>query len=381
MRNRLRGPAALLTLFLVGLSACSSSETPTAPAGTQGSSTSAQTISCATNLGGVAALEPGDEPPPPEDVPAAGGPVEPQLNEHERPPVPDDPNAVIPDLSTTPGVVESASGAQGGTEPDDLVLYRPVTTLSAGKSTSTVAEPEVATDGTRALLTWNWLAGVSGDGGATFRYLNPASDFPVADDGFCCDQRALHVTRQGVWLWVLQYTPGTSGNNRVRLAWADDSGFDSNAFRYVDWTAQDLGFPDGVMLDQTKIAASNEHVFLSINAFVDSTGRFTGGVVVRVPLDELVAGQAVAASCLSTVDPASGAKLFGMIPARGAGDTMYLLGHVSRSQLGVYRWPDAAASPSFHRVVDYDATGEDIKYPAAERYSCLRGGGAATTYW
>ena len=174
---------------------------------------------------------------------------------------------------------------------------------------------------------------------------------------------------------------GRPATIEIRLAWADDSGFDANSFRYVDWTAQDLGFPDGVMLDQTKIATSNDHVFLSINAFVDSTGRFTGGVVVRVPMDELVAGGAVAASCLSTVDPESGAEFFGMIPTRGAGDTMYLLGHVTRSQLGVFRWPDAAPAPSFHRVVDYDASGEAIKYPAAERYSCLRDGGAATSDW
>lgn len=385
MRNRRRGPAGLLVLLLVGLSACSSEETPTftasAPVGTQGSNASAQVIPCATDLGGVALLQPADDPPPPEDVPSVSGPSQPAPNKHERPPVPDDPGAVVPDLSTTPGVVETASGAQGGAEPDDIVLYRPVTTLAAGKATSLIAEPDVATDGTRALLTWNYLAGISTDGGASFRYVNPASNFPVADDGFCCDQRALHVTRQGIWLWVLQYWPDASGNNRVRLAWTDDAGFDANSFRFVDWTAQDLGFPDGVMFDQPKIATSNGHVFLSINAYVNSSGKFTDAVVIRVPLDGLVAGGPVAASCLKTVDPESGAKLSSMTPTEGAADTMYLLGHVTRSELGIFRWPDAASVPTFERAVDYDSSGTAIKYPVAEQFTCLRPGAETTANW
>jgi hypothetical protein len=386
MGGRSRGAAILLVLFLVGLSACSSDEQTTtgtkAPVGSnQSASAAAQTIPCDTSVGGLAQLHPAVDPPPPAEVPGAGGDSELDLNEHHQPPVPDDPDAVVPDLGKAPGVVENANGAQGGAQPDDLVLYRPVTTLSAGKSTDITAEPDVATDGTRALVTWNYLAGISANGGATFGYVNPASNFPLADGGFCCDQRALHVTRQGLWLWVLQYWPDTSGNNRIRLAWADDAGFDTSSFRFVDWTAQDLGFASGVMLDQPKIATSNGHVFLSINAFVESTGKFTDTVVIRVPLDGLVAGGAVTARCLKTVHPTSGGKLFGMIPAIGAADTMYLLGHVTRSELGIFRWPDSASSPTFDRVVDYDASGSAIKYPTAESYTCVRTGAGGASDW
>lgn len=393
-RHRLAG---LITLFLVLLSACSSDAPPTdrvtfGPAETTDTSASTgpessigevavATTECGSGVGGEAQIDPRPEPPPEEEVPGAAGPTTPPMNEHERPVPPDVPGAVVPDLSGIADVLDSGSGAQGAAQPDEVTFYQPVSTLSAGRSTSTTAEPEVATDGRNALLTWNWLAAVSRDGGRSFEYVNPATNFPSVNGGFCCDQRAFFVERQGIWLWELQYSSDDAGNNTVRLAWADADGFAANRWRFVDWTAQDLGFPDGVMLDQTKMAMSDDAVFLSINAFVDATGRFTGAVVIRVPLSSLTSGGAVAASCFRPTQSDTGRDLFGLIPARGATDTMYLLGHVNVATLAVYRWRDGQAGPDVRYVTDYTDDGEVIKYPQAERYSCLRAQAAPETDW
>ena len=178
-------------------------------------------------------------------------------------------------------------------------------TLDAGEDTSPTAEPEVAIDGNHVFVTSNRLAAISSDGGATFKYLNPATTFATVNGGFCCDQRILHVGRQKLWLWVLQYRSDVAGNNTIRLAWATDDAFDASDFSYIDWTGPDLGLGEGMLLDQAKIATSDRYAYLSLNAFVKKTGLFMKGAVIRVPLDALAAGSAVAASCFTPTDSAN----------------------------------------------------------------------------
>jgi len=376
-------PALLLALFLVFVAAACSPDTKTplpsgGPGESAGSATTVKTTPCATSVGGSAQLDPQPDPPPEDEVPGAGEPGAIELNEGEPPPVPKDPKGVIPDLSGTPEILESPSGAQGNAEPEDLVFYQPPTDLAAGNSISTVAEPQVAIDGVNSLVTWNWLASMSTDGGASYEYINPSTAFPSVHGGFCCDQLVLHVPQQDAFLWVLQYVSEASGANTIRLAWADDAGFEAAAFKYVDWTAADLGLKPTLFLDQPKIAATARYAYLSINGFDGRT--WDRSVVIRIPLDQLVGGGAVQASCLIPSDPESGELLFGAAVTRGASDAMYVGAHISDSELGLFGWRDADAAPTFSRIRDVDANGNPVVYPSSS-YTCVGPGSDATTDW
>ena len=68
----------------------------------------------------------------------------------------------------------------------DLTNFR-VTDLGAGHGSLT-NEPSVASNGVGVLETWNWYAARSTNGGSTFSYIDPYTQFPPSYGGFCCDQ-------------------------------------------------------------------------------------------------------------------------------------------------------------------------------------------------
>ncbi|CAN5195772.1 hypothetical protein BH24CHL7_BH24CHL7_16080 [soil metagenome] len=338
------------------------------------SSTEVETAPCNQSTGGDVALEAYSEPPERPTAPGAQSPPPVPLNIGRKPPTPEDPDAVVPD---DPGLGPSmlpAPGAEDPVTPESLILYQPPQTL-AGAPTSQIAEPEVAVHGQNMMVTWNWGAAQSLDGGRTMQYLDPFRDVPPADDGFCCDQLVEHVPDQDLWLWVLQYlrVETQTGNNRVRLAVArGDDAFARRQFKYWDFTAQDAGLADSIWFDQPKLGLTERHLFLSINAFNPkepfADGRFRAAVILRIDLDQLANGQEVTPTCLTTTS-------FGPYPVRHARDTMYLAAHTSASVLGVWRWPDDAGSPTFHRVRDVNDQGQPVAYPLrTEPYSCQRTG-------
>ncbi len=273
-----------------------------------------------------------------------------------------------------------ARGSQGDPEPTDLILFGGrSTTLRTGYSLQT-AEPEVAVKGDRILMTWNRMAARSLNGGQTFEWLQPWTSFPKADEGFCCDQRAIYVPRQDLWLWVLQYHSGPGESNTIRLGWAaGDEAFDAGRFQYTDWKPPDVGLQDGLFFDQPKLAVSDDHFFLSINAF--RAGTFQKAVVIRGALEDLVNGRTPRASCLVPIAPTSGQPIFGPYPVRTAGDTMYLAAHVSTSELAVWSWPDSQQSAAYHSVIQYDDSGKAIHYPRQDPYSCPRTGAGPKSDW
>ena len=157
-----------------------------------------------------------------------------------------------------------------------------------------IAEPNIASNGDRAMVVWNLGAAFSSDGGATFTYVNPRrAEFPQDRGRFCCDQLALYVPTHDLWVWFLQYyAPANGQGNIVRLAFAKgNEAFDTRTFGYRDLTAESfpaLGIPNA-FLDYPNIAVTKEHLFLAINAFVGKDYRST--VVMRLPLDEFSEGK------------------------------------------------------------------------------------------
>jgi hypothetical protein len=229
-----------------------------------------------------------------------------------------------------------------------------------------IAEPNVAAKGDRMLVVWNFGAAFSGDGGKTFNYVNPRTKFPSASAGYCCDQVALYVPAKDMWVWFIQYRPDETERNVVRIAVAKgDEAFDQQRFTYYDFTSADFPSLKGLAareLDFPNLAASDEHLFLSLNVFKE---RYATTVLMRVPLDELAEGK------VSSVRSFASA-LGGIDFTAGATDTMYFAEHVDTSTLRVSRWADNSDDPESIEVAH-------SSYPRPLRgfpYTCGRIGAA-----
>ncbi len=395
IRSTSRQMAVLIALALIGLSACTTATPTPAPRSNAPGSTQGQAISASPGPGGGATPAPGDEtahalpcgdaeaaagdptpyvaelPEPPVAV-GAGGEEEQELNDGVVPPLPIDPDAVLPDDSGIQQPVIPIPGAQDDPQPDDIIVY---SHANHTESASHVAEPNVAVNGQSSLMTWNWGAARSFDGGATVNYMDPQHELGSAtsadrvDGGFCCDQLAHYVASHNMWLWVMQTQTvnqlADSGGNRIRVKVAlGDGPFD----RYFDFRSADSGLPGDVWYDQPKIGTSNGHMTLSINAFLPvAQGKaFVASVIYRVALDDLAAGRTATPDCFSTYDP-SNRSLPSVVPVRNAGDVMYLVAHASNVALTVWRWPDGAALPVAYEVVEHDAQGQNVGYPYPTR--------------
>lgn len=334
----------------------------------------AESIPCARSTAAT------DTPPPlvaqapePPVVPGAGQPGEDEYNEGDDPDVVIDPDGVIQadqDLDT-PTIYPS--GAEGDPTPQDVVSFSPPTAL---KPAAQVAEPNVASNGSQLLMTWNLGAARSFDGGRTVQYMSPWEAFlgpdgrPV-DGGFCCDQLAQYVPGLDLWIWVLQsrtVNPGDSGGNRIRVRVArGGEGFGT----YWDFRSSEAGLPGDVWFDQPKIGVSNAHLFLSINAYRPEALRsgFVASVVYRVALADLAGGAATTPQCISTLSltAPNGSPVFAPVPVRVATDNMYLAAHYSNTQLLVMRWPDAADQPTIHLAANRSADGRLAGFPVPTR--------------
>jgi hypothetical protein len=54
--------------------------------------------------------------------------------------------------------------------------------------TSAICEPTAAANQRQLMVTGNWFASTSTDGGAHWLYVDPFTRFPASAGGFCCDQ-------------------------------------------------------------------------------------------------------------------------------------------------------------------------------------------------
>jgi len=405
----------LITLAVVGLSACGSTQVTLAPRdpgtpkpvitstavepGGAGSTpetedgATAQALPCLQAEGVLDEGVPYVADIPDEPVPVGAGGEEEEgleLNEGTKPVLPVDPNANLDNNIAQPYQMP-ASGSQDNPMPDDVIIYKG---LRLDEGASQVTEPNVAVNGQHMVVTWNRGAARSFDGGATFQKMVPYDDLGRPDDpsttsddhdfrvdgGFCCDQLVQYVPSHDMWLWVMQtYTakPGDTGGNRIRLRVALGEGkFD----RYFDFRSADSGLNADWWYDQPKIGTSNGFMTLSINVF-DSGRDWQAAVMYRVALDELAAGQTTQPDCIVTYD------VFGPHPVRIADDVMYIVGHSGNTKRVVWRWPDAERSATRYDVVAKNSAGGDQGYPYPTKpdgsadYHCPRDGGGVAADW
>jgi V8-like Glu-specific endopeptidase len=215
-----------------------------------------------------------------------------------------------------------------------ILQNRALTDLETNDATSTVGEPSVAMRGNEILVTGNWYASFSKNGGSTFSYRNPYNMFPaIPGRQFCCDQVAIYVPSHDLMVWFLQHGRNNTGNT-IRLAVAKGNDITNERWRVYDFTPQSVGDWQGEWFDYADLAYSNQHLFLTTNSF-DFSDRFKRSVAIRIPLAQLASYASINYRHLSRTDVGS------LRPTQLSGDAMYIGTHANAGAIRVIRWRDA----------------------------------------
>jgi hypothetical protein len=235
---------------------------------------------------------------------------------------------------------ETSVTSPGGAGPVQLVVNNGLPDSATNDITSHVDEPSTAARGQEVLFTGNWYAAFSTDGGATFRYVNPETTFPaIPNQPFCCDQVALYDAAHDLMVWLLQHVNDQNGNT-LRIAVAHGADIANQAWRYYDFTPQNVGSWNGEWFDFPDLAAGDKFLYATSNTFATAGDTFRRAVILRLPLDKLAAYQGFSYNYFdSTAD-------FSLRPTQGATDTMYFGGHVATNKLRVFTWPEAGTTLS-----------------------------------
>jgi hypothetical protein len=187
----------------------------------------------------------------------------------------------------------------------------------------------------------------SKDDGATFTNVDPTTIFPQSDGGLCCDQVVLYHPGKDLIFWLLQYAGGT---NRLRLAWASPASMKTNinAWTYLDLTQGLLN--SGGSFDYPDLAFSDSYVYVSVNGQNSSASQ--GGLVVsRWSLADITAGSGnVGGAIFGPNESADQARAWGSHLAHNSSDGTYWAGHVDRSHIEVFHWPDTSGSITPHQT-------------------------------
>jgi hypothetical protein len=227
---------------------------------------------------------------------------------------------------------------------------------------SLVNEPSIASNGSGSLLqTWNWWAARSSDGGSSFTYMDPYSTFPDSYGGFCCDQLAYYEPSRDLFIWVLQYVQGATGDNAIRIAVANGAaGLAANTWHFWDLTTSQVGAPLD-WFDQPKIGTSANYAYIELSKYTKVTNDGDGSVLYRIPLDTLA--NPAATLTYNWYQPTT----FSPAPVQRAGSTMYFGSHLTTTTLRLYVWPESSTGVG---TVDVPNT----KYPQHFPYSCPKTG-------
>ena len=212
---------------------------------------------------------------------------------------------------------------------------------ATGQLTSTICEPTAAANERQLFMTGNWFASRSNDAGASWAQVNPFTQFPATAGGFCCDQVVLFNPRHRIWIWLLQYSSGTNGENIFRLAISREATFGS--WYYWDFAPRNLNNTwTGNWFDYPDMAFSDANLFVTFNMFKGNAWQ--RAAVFRFPLATLASGASLGYRWWTTTNNGS------IRLCRGPGATMYMGSHNSASQMRVFNWADSVSSISWNDV-------------------------------
>ena len=180
------------------------------------------------------------------------------------------------------------------------------------------------------------------DNGATFKQIDPTTVFPTADGGLCCDQVVIYDPNTDLIFWIIQYWPGSTGNNRERIAYAHPSALVAN---FNSWTYFDLTnglFNSKGSLDYPDIAVTNQFLYMSVDGN-DKNGKNGGLIVARMPLSDITGTSGnIGVGYLSPNETTDQDRAFASRLTQQSSDGMYWGGHVDTSHLEVFHWPDSS---------------------------------------
>src|SRR5262245_1397834 len=228
----------------------------------------------------------------------------------------------------------------------DLVLFDDTTiSIPLPNRNNQTPEPSLAVNGDIIFSTGNHYAQLSTDGGKFFTFIDPASAFPPAKTGFCCDQRTIYAPSRDLLVWSLQYGSDLSGNI-VRIAISKgQTNQAAHVWTYFDLTPQGLraGFPAGFVLDVTDLGFSDNFLYLTGDVFTSSlaSSAFVASVVMRFSLDDLASGQYAKWDIFTLTDVSK------LKPVQGANGTIYFLAHPATSAVRLLMLPESASALSF----------------------------------
>jgi hypothetical protein len=221
---------------------------------------------------------------------------------------------------------------------DEVVLAKNTELTAPGKkrTASNVGEPSVAVNGNVVFYTGNWYAAVSADGGTSFKFIDPATQFPdpAPNSSFCCDQVVQYIKKLDMFVWLLQYGPD-SGDNIQRLAFAKTSDLVAGKWKLFDITTQNLNVA-GAFLDFPDLAVGANCLYVTTNIF--GPGDQVGSGVVRIPFAGIQAGAPKARPFVSM-------NLQSFRVAQNCGTTAFFAAHQNTSTLSVFSWDEAQNQP------------------------------------
>jgi hypothetical protein len=218
-----------------------------------------------------------------------------------------------------------------------------LTDADTGGQTSTVGEPSAAANGDEILVSGNWYATKSVDGGATWTFVNPYTLLPSPGPEFCCDQSVIFDPTRKLFFWLLQYVRDANGSNVLRLATKKSGTLGDDSWHWWDfspketdasWSAEWFDYPD--------LELSDNFLYLTTNSFEGEEWRRS--VVFRFSLDELAAAGELSYRHWSTTEN------FSLRCVSGAEDVIHFASHNSVSQVRVFTWPEANDVPAFRDV-------------------------------
>lgn len=236
---------------------------------------------------------------------------------------------------------ESPAAPEGLKEPGAPSTFRFFRTTAYGPystGTSPIAETHAGNAGNVVFMTGNWFASYSTNGGATFSFVNPYTQFPSLDGGFCCDQTAIYDRTRDLMIWQLQYVySAATMKGSYRTAFARASAVPSGGWCYYDWSPQSFGLGAGLWLDYPHVALSNNFVWYTANVY-NASGSWQRTLIWRIPLS------AVSTCSRLTYNYFVVSDRFNFTPTQNATTTMYWGSHNSTGSIRVYRWDEPSGT-------------------------------------
>ena len=230
--------------------------------------------------------------------------------------------------------------------PSDFKIWRD-TALSPSGENKDNNEPSVANSGKFVFYTGNKYAARSTDGGATWRYLDPYSDF----SNFCCDQDVIYDKSSDLLVWFRLGALKSASNpeSNFRIGVSKDAGA---SFCFWNWRPSDFDASwTDVSWDYPQLALSDNYLYFTINAY-RSTGGGYRSILARASLDTLRT-----CGSLSWTFWTQDTNRFGCFPngttrisppvwtpVQGASDVMYIGQTTTGTCFTVWRQPESSTN-------------------------------------